>query len=134
MSTAEIIVLPRDIPNSPEIKRQAKYAMYIRSRAYQAEEELADMIKKFQEICGQEICGVPGHNFVAVKHKIGDGEIYVGKRCTKCLLFEPRPEGNKFKVCFNCGGNMKNEHIMIAPAFSTIACKCEQCGHEESTM
>ena len=35
-------------------------------------------------------------------------DIMLGKECSECGLFEPRPKGQPWDVCYKCGGEMKS--------------------------
>ena len=137
MTTVEVKKPEREIPDSPEIKRQAEYVYDCKNRLMLAEQGLADMIARFQHVCE--------HSFEAVTkydreyHGRLDcydrgQDIFLGKRCKKCKAFVARAGGYPWQICYKCGGKMKFDRHEQFGMDRAIVHKCEDCGHEHDTM
>lgn len=61
---------------------------------------------------------------------------YKGKKCKKCGFFIPRRPGNKFLICYNCGGDMEFKVILPEPDQNghTKIYACKNCGHEAGAI
>jgi len=121
----------KQIPDSPEIHRQAEYVEDQRKRLALAEKSLTRMIAEFQKNCD--------HNFEPVKEYDKDYwlgidaygmDVYIGKKCKRCKLFEPRPNGSPWEICYKCGGKMEYIHLSLETRL--ILYVCEVCGHKQS--
>ena len=124
------------VPNTPEIQRQKEYVEHMRSRLAMAEQELKKMIEEFQRICphdyekimrfDEEYCG-------RVDDQGRGQNVYMGKICKKCGLFEPRPKGHPWQICHKCGGRMRHDHQELYGQDRVNIHKCQACGHEYDT-
>lgn len=77
-----------ELPDDPDIHRQAAYVEDCRNRLALAEKALAEKIELFQRHCE--------HDFVEIKQyrptifRDLPKFVYIGNRCQKCGLFVPR--------------------------------------------
>ena len=121
----------------PEIRQQVIWVQRIREMLAQAEQELLKMIEAFRANCQ--------HNFEKVMKYdatyrdrldgVGKGQdVFVGRKCKKCGLFEPRKKGLPFEVCYKCGGRMEHNRQEPYGEDTAHVHKCQSCGHEHDTM
>src|ERR1700744_1255274 len=64
-------------------------------------------LKKFQDSCE--------HQFEKIMERsldIRKGKVYVGRKCKRCKLFEPKRPGNIWEICELCGGDMEHGHTI----------------------
>jgi uncharacterized OB-fold protein len=55
--------------------------------------------------------------------------IFMGRECPDCGKFFPRRSGPPHEICYNCGGNMKEESRHEYNREQIIVTKCDKCNH-----
>jgi len=123
-------------PDDDGIKRQVKYVKSLKQRLVLAEKALQDSLIEYRAKCDHRFLPVMKYDPSYCGRVDGQGmgqDIYVGKECQKCGLFEPRPAGFPWQVCHKCGGRMKHDHQENVDLVRVHINKCQNCGHEHDT-
>ncbi len=124
------------VPNTPEINRQAGYVEDCRQRLVLAEKSLKEIVEVFQQSCEHDFQKIMrfDENYCGRVDGRGIGQdVYIGKRCKKCGLFESRPAGRPWEICHKCGGIMKWHDADRCGEDRVNINKCQSCGHEYNT-
>ena len=133
------LVIPEeenDTPNVPEVRKQFGIVLNLWAQLNDARGELAERVKKFQSACQHEFKDVTrwdGEYCGRVDGSRRGMNIYLGRKCAKCKLFEPRRQGHPHLVCHKCGGDMERHHIEHCADIRVHVHKCKTCGHEHDT-
>lgn len=127
----QIIVSFKDIPDTAEVRKLAQNFLEAVDALAGAKTALELEIKIVQEKCEES-----GHDFEPEirpeSYAVNDKKIdlYVGRRCKKCKVFEPRRSGAANKICRCCGEDMELKDVERAGSGEKYTFRCKSCRYE----
>lgn len=126
-----------ELPSSPEVHKLASQVNHLKQLLADAESQLKEAVAKCQAKCQHEWQKVFKRDSKYHRWVYGDWEtrtldVYLGRKCKKCFVFEPRAEGSKFEICHKCGSHMKYDGSTHIADMRVQTYKCAECGFEEA--
>lgn len=97
--------------NNPEIKKLRISIKKIEQSLKDENEQLQKEISTLQNECQHKFhkkMGFDKNYHWSYYSRYNGEDIMLGKECSECGLFEPRPKGQPWDVCYKCGGQMKS--------------------------